>query len=144
MVGRAAPPVVSAVLAAYYLQVFGRVADFDGRSRRAELAAFAAVHAAVTAVLVAASVGAGRALGLPWIVGGSVVALYLVVAFVPALAAAARRLHDTGRSSLLLALVAVPPLGLLLLWWLALPGEPGPNRWGRDPRSRPPGDYDGL
>ena len=130
------------MLAAYYLQVFGRVADFDGRSRRTELAAFALVHTAVTAVLVAVSIGVGEWLGAGWVVGGSVVAVYLAVSFVPAIAAAVRRIHDTGRSSLLLALAAFPPLTLLVLWWLALPGESGPNRWGQDPRARRPGDYD--
>lgn len=126
----------------WYLQVFGRFADFDGRSGRQELWTFALVNAVAIGLLLAASVAVGTLLDLPWIGASVVLALYLAVAFVPALAAAARRLHDTGRSSLLLAVGAVPVVGLVVLYWLLLPGDRGPNAYGQDPRTRPPGDYD--
>ena len=81
------------------------------------------------------------------------VSLALVV---PNLAVTARRLHDVGRSGwyqllplgaglasvlliallpalFLLAIVLMFAAGLLLLWWLIKPSEPGPNRWGPNP-----------
>ena len=116
---------------AHYLDALARFADFDGRASRAEFWGFALVHGVVTAALAAASAVLGVVLDVAWIVGGAVFALYAVLTFFPALSAAARRLHDVGRSSLLVGLVLVPPFGLLVLYWLCLPGEPGPNDWGR-------------
>lgn len=118
-------------MAAAYLAVLARFADFDGRASRAELWGFVLVHTLVTGVLLAASVVVGQAAGLAWVAGSAVLALYLVLTFFPALSAVARRLHDTGRSSLLVVLALVPPLTLLVVYWLALPGDPGPNRYGQ-------------
>ncbi len=100
------------------------------------------VHGLVVGLLLAASTAVGTLFDLPWIVGSAVLALYLAVVVVPALAAVARRLHDTGRSSLLIALGLVPVVGVVLVYWLLLPGDVGPNPYGQDPRTRPVGDYD--
>lgn len=117
--------------AAAYVRAFDRFADFDGRASRAAYWGFWAVHAGLTLVLTAASAVVGTSLDAAWIAGSAVVALYLVLGFFPALSATARRLHDVGRSSWLVALVALPPLGLLVLYWCVLPGEPAPNAWGQ-------------
>ncbi len=85
----------------------------------------------MTFALGAASAVVGTVLDLAWIAGSAVLALYLVLAFFPALSLAARRLHDIGKTSFLVALVCVPPLGLLVAYWCLLPGDPGPNDWGR-------------
>ena len=119
--------------AAAYLHVLAAFADFDGRASRAELWGFALVHTLVTAALVAASALVGQRGGTGWVAASAVVALYLAVSFFPALSAVARRLHDTGRSSLLVAVGLVPVAGVLLLYWLVLPGDPGPNRYGQPP-----------
>lgn len=129
-------------IAGWTLQAYGRFADFDGRSGRAEFLSFFGVNALVTLLLVGTSAYLGARFDLSWMAAGAVASIYLVVAFVPALALVARRLHDTGRSSLWTLLGAVPIASLLLVVWLLVPGEPGPNRWGRSPASRPRGDYD--
>ena len=121
--------------AAAYLRVLAAFADFDGRASRAELWGFVLVHGLVTAVLLIASAVVGELAGLAWVAGSAVLALYLALTFFPALSAVARRLHDTGRSSWLTVLAVVPPLGLLVLYWACLPGEPGPNEWGQRPDS---------
>lgn len=92
---------------------------------------------------------------------GPVASLLGLVTFLPALAVAVRRLHDTERSGwLLLAPFAIafggpvvvltfaPLFGgilagvwvlaflaalLLPLWWFVQPGTPGPNAYGPDP-----------
>ena len=87
----------------------------------------------MTGALGAASAVVGTVLDVAWIAGSAVLALYLVLSVFPALAVAARRMHDVGRSSFLVALAALPPLALLVLYWLALPGDPAPNDWGRPP-----------
>ena len=117
--------------AAAYLDALARFADFDGRTSRRAFVGFWAVHAAVTVVLGLASALVGTWMDLAWIAGSAVLALYLVLTFFPALGVLARRLHDTGRTSWLVALLGLPPLGLLVLWWCLQPGEAGPNDWGR-------------
>ena len=96
---------------------------------------------------------------------GPVASLLGILTFLPALAVAVRRLHDTERSGWLLllpfaiafggplvALVFVPLFGglaaglwvlvflaalLLPLWWFVQPGTPGPNAYGPDPLELP-------
>ncbi|MEM0963091.1 MAG: DUF805 domain-containing protein [Bacteroidota bacterium] len=118
---------------AHYLDVLARFADFDGRASRAQFWGFWVVHAIVTLVLLAASVAVGLVLGLAWIGGSAVLALYLAASFFPALSLLARRLHDVGRSSFFVALALVPIAGLVVLYWCLLPSEPAPNAWGRPP-----------
>lgn len=119
--------------AAAYVCAFERFADFDGRASRAELWGFVLINGLVTLVLLAASAVMGQVASAGWIAGSAVLALYLAVSFFPALSAVARRLHDTGRSSLLVVLGLVPVVGLLLVYWLVLPGEAVPNRYGQPP-----------
>ena len=120
-------------MAAAYLRALALFADFDGRASRAEYWGFLAVHGAVSLALVGASAVVGEVAGLAWVVGGAVAALYLAVTFFPVLSATARRLHDTGRSSLWVAVALVPFLVPLLAVWLAAPGDPAPNGWGQPP-----------
>ena len=59
--------------------------------------------------------------------------IFTLVALLPSLAVAARRLHDTDRSGWWL-LSALTGLGvLLLLYWCSKEGTPGPNRFGAAP-----------
>lgn len=118
---------------AHYLDALARFADFDGRASRAELFGFLAVHVGITLLLLAASVAVGQIVGLPWIASGAVLSLYLVLVFFPLLSLVARRLHDTGRSSFWVALGVIPVAGLIVLYWLFLPGDPEPNTWGQPP-----------
>lgn len=76
-----------------------------------------------------------------------------VAFFMPLLAVTVRRLHDTGRSFLYLAILFVPiPLVMIgpevwglgqlfaiasMLLILCLPGNTGNNRFGPDPREQP-------
>ena len=121
-------------MAAHYLHALARFADFDGRASRAEWWGFVAVHAAVGGALLVGSAVVAEGLDLGWVAGGVLVSLYGVLTFFPALSGAARRLHDVGRSSLWVALAFVPPLAVLVVVWLALPGGPAPNAWGQPPQ----------
>lgn len=60
--------------------------------------------------------------------------LYSMFLFIPALAVAVRRLHDTGRAgwSILLGLIPLAGTVILLLWY-ASEGMRGQNRFGPDP-----------
>ena len=121
---------------AWKLVVLERYAKFDGRAGRAEywwffLATF--IIGIVINVLTAIS-SAFYILSF----------IYFIAVLVPSLAVAIRRLHDTNKSGWFLLLALIPIVGfIVLIVFLATPGEPGPNNYGLpDPgptgRSVPP------
>ena len=100
---------------------------FSGRASRAEywwpLLAFALSWFALSAALPAVGLSEERL--------GAVLAAYVLLVALPFLSAAARRLHDTGRSSKKLFVGLVPVVGpLLLLVWTASEGDVDFNRFG--------------
>ena len=111
-----------------------RYAEFSGRSRRKEYWLFILLYAVV---LIAAGVietllGVGEAIGFY----GPLTLLVVLGFFVPSLAAAVRRLHDTDRSGWWVLLPLVPIIGgIVLIVFLALDGTKGPNRYGPDPKA---------
>jgi uncharacterized membrane protein YhaH (DUF805 family) len=64
-------------------------------------------------------------------IGVVIGAIVGIVMFFTALALAARRLHDSGRSGFWLFLILLPVIGWIwLLVYYLLPGTPGPNKFG--------------
>ena len=118
-------------------------ADFRGRSRRSEWAWFNYVLTG------GVQFAAASPLIYPLVYGREMVfddrqlmtnlGVCCVVAtwglLIPSLAVAVRRLHDTGRSGWLVLLNPVPIAGLVVLVFCLLPGTPGENRFGPDPRT---------
>ena len=75
----------------------------------------------------------GRGVGIIALLGLA----YSLALLIPSLAAAARRLHDTGKSGWLLLLVLIPIVGwIILIVFLASAGDPAQNIYGPPP---PPG-----
>lgn len=108
-------------------------ATFQGRARRSEFWWFALfqllLNAGATAIDAVLLGGMGL---LPTLV---VLALFL-----PTLAVAVRRLHDTGRSGWWVLISLIPLIGfVVLLIFYVSGGEDGTNRFGPDPRRAPPG-----
>ncbi len=61
-------------------------------------------------------------------------ALYSLALLVPSLAAAVRRLHDTGKSGLWILVGFIPIIGFIwLIILLIKEGDPGPNMYGPPP-----------
>ncbi|MGJ7452413.1 DUF805 domain-containing protein [Aquipuribacter sp. MA13-13] len=139
-------------------RVLSRYAGFDGRARRSEFWWFAMVHGLVvglpvtlgaTLLLVGLLVGAaGSRAG--WVPGAAGAYLLLVgwgcaaALLVPSYAVAARRLHDTDRSGWWLLLLLAPYASMILYWYWAEDGRPGPNRFGPDPKGRAPVPWSAL
>ena len=67
------------------------------------------------------------------IVWGIVVFLYILAAFLPALAVSIRRLHDTGRSGLWVLLYWAFPLNFITLFFQAQKSDAGDNEYGANP-----------
>ena len=135
---------------------FKRYAEFSGRSRRMEYWSFALLTFVVYVVCLAIMMAGGLSLaalsnpemaaaqqpGALVYVGGGLVGIFALAAFIPNLALNVRRLHDRNMSGwfllLLIVLSAVPFIGILVsIGWLVLmllPGTPGPNKYGPDPK----------
>lgn len=111
----------------WYLEVMRKFAEFQGRSRPMEYWMFFLVN-----LLIAIGLRLVEGLlGSPGVVG----ALYSLIVLVPGIAVSVRRLHDTGRSGWWLLIGFIPLLGaIVLLFFMAQEGQPGPNQYGADPK----------
>ncbi|TNE44449.1 MAG: DUF805 domain-containing protein [Sphingomonadales bacterium] len=71
--------------------------------------------------------------------GGPLIGLFALGTFIPSLAVAVRRLHDSNRSGWWLLLAFFPVIGTLWLFILMIiGGTRGPNCFGPDPVEPPP------
>jgi uncharacterized membrane protein YhaH (DUF805 family) len=104
-----------------------KYADFNGRASRSEYWWFTLFQFLIGFVLVFVT---GKINGF-----SAVIFLWAVLAlYVPAIAAAVRRLHDTDKSGWWYLVASVPYVGvIILLVLLALQGTSGTNRFGEDP-----------
>ena len=116
----------------WYISVFRNYDDFSGRARRKEYWLFLLINMAVMCVAAILDYVAGThevtrfgVLGLLW----------LAAIAVPSWAVGVRRLHDSGRSGWWLLVSLVPFIGpLAIIVLMLLPGTPGENEYGRNPR----------
>ena len=105
--------------------VFNRAFDVRGRSMRSEFWWFFAFQMAFYALMVGLIFwhrGFGVSFGLFWL-----------LTLIPNLTVGVRRLHDGNRSGWWQLLGLVPFGPLVLLYWFALEGDEGPNRYGPPP-----------
>lgn len=142
-----------------------RYAEFSGRSRRMEYWMFALLNVIILTVLMFFAFGAGgmAALADPATIGagfgamfgglGLLLLIYSLAVLIPSVAVTVRRLHDRDMSgwwylgavvgSMIPIIGFIVPIAFLVL--MALPGTPGPNRYGADPKggeiaaAKPPG-----
>lgn len=108
-------------------------ADFNGRARRKDYWMFVLWNL-IVAIVLGAIVGALIALtGIKALM--VVVYLYGLAVLLPSLALAVRRLHDIGKSGLWYLIGLVPYVGgIVLLIFFCLDSQPGPNKWGANPK----------
>ena len=67
--------------------------------------------------------------------GGIITLLAMLALFLPSLAVAIRRLHDTDRSGWWILIGLIPLIGaIVLLVFYCTDGTKGPNRFGPDPK----------
>lgn len=142
----------------HMLMPFRRYADFKGRSRRLEFWAFSLLNVIVYSIIALIAVAMGMSLstltnlepgsaGSAALGGGVMVlfglgGLYMLVSIVPSIAVTVRRFHDRDMSGWwylgLVVLGFIPLVGFIasiaLLVITLLPGTPGHNRFGTDPK----------
>jgi len=73
---------------------------------------------------------------MPFGIGRTLLGLFFLASFLPAISVIVRRLHDTDRSGWWYWIGLIPLVGaILLLVWFCTRGTSGPNRFGPDPLS---------
>ncbi len=126
----------------WYLMVWRKYAEFDGRSRRKEYWMYVLFNV-VAALVLGAIGGAGIAMSdnrgaflfIP-------LGIYILAAIIPSLAVATRRFHDSGKSGwllLLLIVLGVIPIvnivtAIIQIVFLCTDGDPGVNQYGPNPK----------
>lgn len=137
----------------WYLMVWRKYAEFDGRARRQEYWMFTLFN--FLAILALAGLG-GIGVSINEDYGGILfipAGLYVLAVIIPALAVAVRRLHDTGKSGWLLLLFSVlgiiPIVGFITaivrIVIMCQNSDPGTNQYGPSPKypDAAPGSFPG-
>jgi len=141
--GMSFPQAVRSVLTKYV--------GFSGRARRSEywwfslftnivavVVAFCAIFVAIVTTSLAAGPATSDAQVTPGIapfLAMGITDLVLLTMFLPALAVAVRRLHDTNRSGWFYLISLVPIVGgIVLLVFMCEDSGRGPNRYGSSPK----------
>ena len=117
----------------WYLEVLKKYAVFSGRARRKEYWMFTLVNGVIAFVL-------GMIEGLTSDVSstdpGALGIIYGLAVFIPSIAVAVRRLHDTDRSGWWLLIALIPLIGAVaLIVFLVFDSHPGDNRYGANPKT---------
>jgi uncharacterized membrane protein YhaH (DUF805 family) len=120
----------------WYLEALKKYAVFSGRARRTEYWMFVLFNFIFSIATICIDFVVGAASGLPGI--GFLFLLYGLGTFIPSLAVAVRRLHDTGRSGWWMLIGLVPLIGaIVLIVFNVQAGQPGANKYGPDPKAVP-------
>ncbi|MDO4783024.1 MAG: DUF805 domain-containing protein [Capnocytophaga felis] len=115
----------------WWKQCFKRYTDFKGRSRRSEFWYFYLINSFIYLLIIGAAFLSEDLAVLAMIL----LLLYYLVAIVPNIAVAVRRLHDTGRSGWNIFWGLIPYIGgLILLYFWVQDSQPNENKWGVNPK----------
>ncbi len=120
--------------------VKNKYATFSGRARRKEywmyVLFYFLIAIGIGIVETVLGLGGGRRDGGTFYWSGPLTGLYSLALLLPSLAVTVRRLHDTGRTGWWMLIGLIPFLGwLVLLYFMAIEGEPGPNQYGPNPKA---------
>jgi uncharacterized membrane protein YhaH (DUF805 family) len=119
----------------WYLDVLKKYADFNGRARRKEYWMFYLFNALIYIAIMIFSAILGSIDNSLALIGTLLLIIYLLAVFVPGLAVAVRRLHDTGRSGWWLLIALVPFVGgIIFLVFAVQDSTPGENEYGKNPK----------
>jgi uncharacterized membrane protein YhaH (DUF805 family) len=109
---------------------FRKYVDFTGRARRAEYWWFVLFYCLLIGALTIVDVMVMSARAG----GGVLSSLASLALFLPTLAVAVRRLHDTDRTGWWVLIGFIPLIGwIIYLVFVCQRGTEGPNRFGPDP-----------
>ena len=107
----------------WFIKCLKNYTNFSGRARRKEYWFF--VLSQFCLLLIAVIIDT--------ILFDDISLFYILVSlglFLPSLAVAVRRLHDTDRSGWFILISLIPIIGLIVIYWLASDTKLAPNQWG--------------
>ena len=109
--------------------VYSNYVNFQGRARRSEYWWFYLFYIIVAVVLQVLTATVSETLG------GVLYLLFVLGTFLPMLAVAVRRLHDTGKSGWWILLALIPIVGaIVLIIFYVGDSQPGANKYGPNPK----------
>jgi len=116
--------------------VFENYANFSGRARRAEYWWYTLINILIMkALYILAFIGAAAEIPVITIIAVLLLFVYSIATFIPSLAVAIRRLHDTNKSGWFLLLWLIPLLGAIIIFvFEVMDGDQGPNQYGPSPK----------
>ncbi|MCH5676717.1 DUF805 domain-containing protein [Streptomyces gilvus] len=116
----------------WFLEALKKYAVFSGRARRKEYWMYA-LFVGIIYIVLAVIAGASKSMA-----GIALLGVFYLAILLPSLAVGVRRLHDTGKSGWWLLFGIVPLVGgITLLVFTCLDSEPGPNKYGPNPKEAP-------
>ena len=117
----------------WYLKCLKQFADFKGRARRKEYWMFTLFNFIFTIITMIIDNVIGIA--NPETGYGLFYIIYAILMFIPGLAVAVRRLHDVGKSGIMLFISLIPLVGAIWLLVLACTDSQNEsNKWGSNPK----------
>jgi uncharacterized membrane protein YhaH (DUF805 family) len=117
----------------WYFETLRKYAVFAGRARRREYWMFELWHALILVALFVIDIKVSASGHNQSAV---LTGLYLLATVLPSFAGLVRRLHDTNHSGWWIFISLVPLVGqFVLLRFLIKDGDPGPNRFGPNPKT---------
>jgi uncharacterized membrane protein YhaH (DUF805 family) len=117
----------------WYLLVWKKFAEFNGRARRKEYWMFTLFNILIFLVLEVLGIALMK-IGVGVILF-ALLGLYALAIIIPSLAVAVRRLHDTGKSGWFILLGLIPIVGpVILLVFMVMDSAPEPNEYGPNPK----------
>lgn len=118
--------------------VFDNYANFEGRARRSEYWYFGLMNLLLLIVPIIIMFTGIESGGTLYYIGLVLVVLAGLVLFIPSLAVAVRRLHDTGKSGWWYLIGVIPIVsyigGIVLLVFYCSDSQAGSNKWGPNPK----------
>lgn len=116
---------------------------FEGRARRQEYWMFYLFHIIIIFLL-------GFLMNIfedstTSLILGAFLIVYFIATLLPSLAITVRRLHDTGKSGWYYLFSFIPYIGgLILLIFMVIDGDKGPNQYGPDPKAPEDNEIDDI
>lgn len=119
----------------WYISVLKQYAVFTGRATRTEYWMWVLFNILIVIGLVIVETVLRKVLGASTDSPYLLTNLYSLAILLPAIGVAIRRLHDTNRSGWWMLLGFIPFVGaIVLIVFFATDSQPGPNRFGPNPK----------
>ena len=117
----------------YWVGCLRKYATFTGRARRAEYWWYTLFNVILYAIVLTVAFLISYQTESS-VATGVIIFVYLLGVLLPTLAVTARRLHDAGLSGWWQLIGIIPGGSIAVLVMTILPGKPGQNQYGPDPR----------